>query len=139
MGVIYLLEKVKNDKFWLKNYNRIKEIVEESGNIPMNDIWVKKQLIYWKKNAISKEKKELLDYIGMDWYEMKFYQSILDDLKKYYEENNNLDIDENASLYFKYHQLKYIIKNHRDVYELIAKELDELEEKINGRKKTNIN
>ena len=142
MGIIHLVGTMDNkiEKDWVKNFNRIIDIKEETGEIPTNDKWIKKQIIYYKNNKLSEDKIKLLEYLNIDWYEIKYYQSIIDKLNLFFEENGNLNIPEDNDLYYKYHKLRSnVINNKSEAYKLIIDQFNELEEKVNGRKETNIN
>ena len=89
---------------------------------------------------MSEDKIRLLNYLNIDWYEIKYYQSIIDRLNVFYEENGNLNIPENNDLYYKYYQLKSnVLNNKSDEYKSIIEQFNILEEIVYGRKEANIN
>lgn len=101
---IGMIWESRNVTMWEKGYEAAKEYVRENGNllIPNNYVtksgfklrnWIDRQRAVFRKGTFDPERKQRLDNLGMIW-EPDTWESRFDKVKKYYEKNGTININQ---------------------------------------------
>ncbi|MDO5399147.1 MAG: Helicase associated domain protein, partial [bacterium] len=125
----------KQDRQWMEIYAEAAEFYRKQGNLDVplsyrtkNGIVLRKWLYNQRTNKrLSKERRALLDSIGMKWEEKDSWTERYELVKRYFEQHGNLDISQDYKTDNNIWLGKWLYEQKKNKAKLTEKQIQQLE------------